>query len=85
MSALKWALNPTPAPPLPHPPCRYFAEVMLEAGCVDWCFLLAMLLLDHTLIGRVVAHSNGIQLDREVLARNLRGMQELRKWAELEW
>ena len=58
---------------------------MLEAGCVDWCLLLAVLLLDHALIGRVVAHSNGCQLDRDVLARNLRGMQDLRKWAELEW
>ncbi len=66
-------------------PPRYFAEVMLEAGCVDWCLLLSALLLDHTLVERVVASTNGMQLDREVLDRNLRGIQELRKWAELEW
>lgn len=63
---------------------------MLEAGCVDWTLLLAMLLLDHTLLSRVVdkytsQQTNGCQLDRALVLRNLRGVEELRKWAELEW
>lgn len=70
------------------PLSRYFADVMLEAGCVDWSLLLAMLLLDHTLVSRVVdscTHATNGCLDKDMLTRNIRGMEHLRKWAELEW
>jgi hypothetical protein len=77
----------TLSPSTSHSLSRYFADTMLEAGCVDWTTLLAMLLLDQALISRVVTSysTNGCLLDRGVVTRLLRGMDELRKWAELEW
>ena len=67
---------------------RYFVEVMMEAGCVDWTFLLSTLLLDSTLVTRAIdifSRTNGCQLDRSVVTRNLKGIEDLRKWAESEW
>ncbi len=67
---------------------RYFAEIMLEAGCADWAFLLSLLLLDLDLIGRIMeafTRTNGCQIDKGVVNRCIQGIMELGKWAESEW
>ncbi len=59
---------------------------MLGACCVEWGLVLAVLLLDASLVNRVVqevkVHPN---VDAAVLSRVTQGYEELCDWADNEW
>lgn len=60
---------------------------MLESQCIEWTVLLSVLLLDSSLVAKVVDSlqklSDGI--DHSVVARVMQGSEELYTWAEAEW
>ncbi len=65
---------------------RYFADVMLSACCVEWGLVLAVLLLDASLVNRVVQEVKvHPSVDAAVLSRVTQGYEELCDWADNEW
>ncbi|XP_064397549.1 guanine nucleotide exchange factor subunit RIC1-like [Halichondria panicea] len=64
---------------------RYFADVMLSACCVEWGLVLAVLLLDASLVNRVVQEVKvHPSVDAAVLSRVTQGYEELCDWADNE-
>lgn len=64
---------------------RYFADVAMEAQCLEWSVLLSILLMDASLLSKVVGGASGWGLDAMILARTARCYEELFDWAEAEW
>lgn len=64
---------------------RYFADVAMEAQCLEWSVLLSILLMDASLLSKVVGGASGWSLDAMILARTARCYEELFDWAEAEW
>ncbi len=60
---------------------RYFADVMLSACCVEWGVVLAVLLLDTSLVNQMLQSVS----DAAVLSRVTQGYEELCDWADNEW
>ena len=64
---------------------RYFADVAIEAQCLEWSVLMSILLMDASLLSKVVGGASGWSLDAMILARTARCYEELFDWAEAEW
>ena len=65
---------------------RYFIEVTLEALCIEWAIVLGVLLLDVSVLARIVEtvqKQGGVEGD--VFTRVVQGMEEMYTWAESEW
>ena len=57
----------------------------MEAQCLEWSVLLSILLMDASLVSKVVGGASGWSLDAMILARTVRCYEELFDWAEAEW
>ena len=64
---------------------RYFAEVAFEAQCLEWSVLLSILLMDASLLSKVVGGASGWGLDAMIISRTARCYEEVYDWAESEW
>jgi len=67
---------------------RYLLDVMLRAGCLDWSVVLALLLLDvSVLVQALDAYSSESDHDLELamVRHTLKGVEQLQTWAESEW
>ena len=68
---------------------RYFAGMMMGAGCLDWSVLLALLLLDSSLLTQtleaLIQTTNCSRLEVGVVHHIVHGMKQLQTWAEEEW
>lgn len=63
---------------------------MVASQCIEWSMILAIVLLDATLVGRIMEsvkdHQNGGWLvDKSMINRTVQGYKELSCWAEEEW
>lgn len=62
---------------------RYLQNILLEAVCLEWALLVALVLRDNVGIGRVVAMARDTPVD--VAQRMQQGLQAITEWAEKEW
>ena len=59
---------------------------MLATQCVEWCVVLAILLLDSSLVAKTVQEVKGhSDVDTATLVRTVQGYEELCDWADNEW
>ena len=61
-------------------------EATLQAVCLEWTLVLAVLLLDAEVVHRSVARARDEGgIDGAVLSGIIRGSEELYAWAQEEW
>lgn len=57
----------------------------MDAQCLEWSVLLSILLMDASLLSKVVGGASGWGLDAMVIARTVSCYKEVYDWAEAEW
>ena len=63
---------------------RYLLQLMLEAGCLDWSFLIAMVLRDILAVSRVVNGSRRENVEKSTVEHLLNGIKEIEEWSSSE-
>ena len=59
---------------------------MLKAQCIEWALALATLLLDTSIVPRVVECLSGAgETEGSVISRVVQGVEEMNCWAAAEW
>ena len=66
--------------------CRYFINITMNAHCIEWTLALAILLLDASVVAKVVdsVKKKG-EVEGGVIGRILQGVKNMNSWASLEW
>ncbi|XP_035209337.1 guanine nucleotide exchange factor subunit RIC1-like isoform X2 [Stegodyphus dumicola] len=63
---------------------RYLLQLLLEAGCLDWSLLIAIILRDAMAVIRVVNLAKQPDQPQEILKHLRDGMASIEQWAERE-
>jgi hypothetical protein len=64
---------------------RFLFQVMIEAGCLEWALLLAIVLRDNVSVIHVVNIASMTDTSIETVARMREGLSFLELWADTEW
>ncbi len=64
---------------------RYLLQVMLEACCLEWAMLLAVILRDAMAVVRTVNTASLTETPIEIVGRMREGISFLELWADTEW
>ena len=64
---------------------RYLLQVMLEACCLEWGLLLAIILRDAMAVIRTVNTASLTETPIEIVGRMREGISYLELWADTEW
>ena len=59
--------------------------MVLEAGCLEWGLILAVVLRDAMSVVRVVNTASLMDTPLEVVARMREGLSFVQMWADTEW
>ncbi|XP_062905256.1 guanine nucleotide exchange factor subunit RIC1 isoform X2 [Mobula hypostoma] len=60
---------------------RYLLHIFLEAGCLEWCIVTALILRDSTAIGQIISSIQHSEISKEVLQGIKDGMLAVDGWA----
>ena len=64
---------------------RYLLEIMLEADCLEWATVLAVVLRDLLTVVRIVNMASITDSPLDVVGRMREGLSFLELWADTEW
>ncbi len=64
---------------------RFLLQVMLEACCLEWALLLAVILRDAMAVVRIVNTASLTETPIEMVGRMREGVSFLELWADTEW
>ena len=64
---------------------RYLLQVVLEAGCLEWALIIAVVLRDALAVVRTVNTASMTDTPLEIVGRMREGLSYLELWAETEW
>ena len=64
---------------------RYLLQVMLEACCLEWGLLLAIILRDAMAVIHTVNTASLTETPIEIVGRMREGISYLELWADTEW
>ncbi len=63
---------------------RYLFQILLEAGCLEWAMLIAIILRDNMAVIRIVNTASLTDTPIEIVARMREGISLLERWANTE-
>ena len=64
---------------------RYLLQIMLEAGCLEWALIIAVVLRDSLAVIRTVNTASMTDTPLDMVARMREGLSYLELWADTEW
>lgn len=64
---------------------RYLLQLMTEAGCVEWSFLIAFILRDAMAVLRTTNAAKSSDISMEAVGRLKKAFQDLCSWIDTEW
>ena len=64
---------------------RYLLHIMLEASCLEWALILAVVLRDSLAVVRVVNTASLTDTPLDMVGRMREGLSYLELWADTEW
>ncbi|XP_059149431.1 guanine nucleotide exchange factor subunit RIC1-like isoform X4 [Physella acuta] len=67
-----------------HLELEYLLHIMLEAGCLEWALILAIVLRDSMAVSRVVTTASCTETPLDMVARMREGLSYLELWADTE-
>ncbi|KAK0045483.1 RAB6A-GEF complex partner protein 1 [Biomphalaria pfeifferi] len=67
-----------------HLELEYLLHIMLEAGCLEWALILAIVLRDSLAVVRVVNAASAAETPWDMVARMREGISYLELWADTE-
>ena len=63
----------------------YLLQIMLEAGCLEWALIIAVVLRDSLAVIRTVNTASMTDTPLDMVARMREGLSYLELWADTEW
>lgn len=66
-------------------PCRYLLHIFMEAGCLDWCIIIGLILRESSVINQVFSIMQSSDIDREICQNIKTGLYAVDKWASTDW
>ncbi|XP_063152776.1 guanine nucleotide exchange factor subunit RIC1-like [Candoia aspera] len=64
---------------------RYLLHVFMEAGCLDWCVIIGLILRESSIINQVFSLAQSSEVDGETLQNIKTGLQAVERWASTDW
>ena len=60
-------------------------QIMLEAGCLEWALIIAIVLRDSMAVIRTVNTASMTDTPLEIVGRMREGLSYLELWSDTEW
>ncbi|XP_070598679.1 guanine nucleotide exchange factor subunit RIC1 [Erythrolamprus reginae] len=60
---------------------RYLLHIFMEAGCLDWCMIIGLILRESSIINQVFSLAQSSEVDGEMLQNIKMGLQAVERWA----
>lgn len=65
--------------------CRYLLHIFMEAGCLDWCMVIGLILRESSVVNQVFSLAQSSEVDGEMLQNIKTGLQAVESWASVDW
>lgn len=66
-------------------PYRYLLHIFMEAGCLDWCIIIGLILRESSVINQVFSVMQSSDVDGEICQNIKTGLYAVDKWASTDW
>ncbi|NXT53378.1 RIC1 protein, partial [Pluvianellus socialis] len=63
---------------------RYLLHIFMEAGCLDWCIIIGLILRESSVINQVFSIMQSSDVDREICQNIKTGLYAVDKWASTD-
>ncbi|XP_053153540.1 guanine nucleotide exchange factor subunit RIC1 isoform X3 [Hemicordylus capensis] len=63
---------------------RYLLHIFMEAGCLDWCIIIGLILRESSIINQVFSLMQSSEVDGEMLQNIKRGLHAVDRWASTD-
>ncbi|XP_074022510.1 guanine nucleotide exchange factor subunit RIC1 isoform X2 [Numenius arquata] len=63
---------------------RYLLHIFMEAGCLDWCIIIGLILRESSVISQVFSIMQSSDIDREICQNIKTGLHAVDKWASTD-
>uniref|UniRef100_A0A8D2L7A4 Guanine nucleotide exchange factor subunit RIC1 n=1 Tax=Varanus komodoensis TaxID=61221 RepID=A0A8D2L7A4_VARKO len=63
---------------------RYLLHIFMEAGCLDWCIIIGLILRETSIINQVFSLIQSSEVDREMLQNIKTGLQAVDRWTSTD-
>ncbi|NXA28691.1 RIC1 protein, partial [Ibidorhyncha struthersii] len=63
---------------------RYLLHIFMEAGCLDWCIIIGLILRESSVINQVFSIMQSSDTDREICQNIKTGLYAVDKWASTD-
>uniref|UniRef100_A0A8C6Y5G5 Guanine nucleotide exchange factor subunit RIC1 n=1 Tax=Naja naja TaxID=35670 RepID=A0A8C6Y5G5_NAJNA len=63
---------------------RYLLHIFMEAGCLDWCMVIGLILRESSVINQVFSLAQSSEVDGEMLQNIKTGLQAIERWASTD-
>ncbi|XP_042542865.1 guanine nucleotide exchange factor subunit RIC1 isoform X4 [Dipodomys spectabilis] len=63
---------------------RYLLHIFMEAGCLDWCIVIGLILRESSIISQVLTISQSSEVDGEMLQNIKTGLHAVDRWASTD-
>ncbi len=64
---------------------RYLLHVFMEAGCLEWCVVVGLILRDASVIKQVVGFLDSPEVPPETVQSIRAGLKAVDLWASSDW
>uniref|UniRef100_A0A0F7Z535 Guanine nucleotide exchange factor subunit RIC1 n=1 Tax=Crotalus adamanteus TaxID=8729 RepID=A0A0F7Z535_CROAD len=63
---------------------RYLLHIFMEAGCLDWCMVIGLILRESSVVNQVFSLAQSSEVDGEMLQNIKTGLQAVESWASVD-
>ncbi|XP_050013183.1 guanine nucleotide exchange factor subunit RIC1 isoform X4 [Alexandromys fortis] len=60
---------------------RYLLHIFMEAGCLDWCVVIGLILRESSVVGQILSIAQSSEMDGEMLQNIKTGLHAVERWA----
>lgn len=64
---------------------RYLLHVFMEAGCLEWCVVIGLILRDANVIKQVISFLDNPEVPPETVQSVRNGLLAVDTWASTDW
>uniref|UniRef100_A0A2K5S6B7 Guanine nucleotide exchange factor subunit RIC1 n=1 Tax=Cebus imitator TaxID=2715852 RepID=A0A2K5S6B7_CEBIM len=63
---------------------RYLLHIFMEAGCLDWCIVIGLILRESSVINQILVITQSSEVDGEMLQNIKTGLHAVDRWASTD-
>lgn len=63
---------------------RYLLHIFMEAGCLDWCVVISLILRESSVVNQILGIAQSSEMDGEMLQNIKTGLHAVDRWASTD-